>query len=75
VNLGLEQIRPALDGLAERSPSPVDVAEVLLANAGVLRPDVDVDMAGDLFWLYNDRHLSTSWSASADGRSGGSRPG
>jgi hypothetical protein len=23
----------------------------------VLRPDVDVDMVGDLFWLYNDPTL------------------
>jgi hypothetical protein len=32
-------------------------AAVLFAEAGVLRPDVDVDMVGDLFWLYNDPTL------------------
>jgi hypothetical protein len=32
-------------------------AALLFAEAGVLRPDVDVDMVGDLFWLYNDPTL------------------
>ena len=32
-------------------------AAQLFADAGALRPDVDVDMAADLFWLYNDPSL------------------
>jgi hypothetical protein len=32
-------------------------AAQLFADAGALRPDVDIDMAADLFWLYNDPSL------------------
>jgi AcrR family transcriptional regulator len=32
-------------------------AAQLFADAGALRPDVDIDIAADLFWLYNDPSL------------------
>jgi AcrR family transcriptional regulator len=40
----------------QRRRSMQDAAEMLAAD-GALRPDVDADLAGDLFWLYNDPTL------------------
>jgi len=49
-----ERLHTAL--VRQRRRSMQDAA-LLFAEAGVLRPDVDVGMVGDLFWLYNDPTL------------------
>lgn len=42
--------------VVQRRQSMQEAAQ-LFADTGALRPDVDVDIAADLLWLYNDPSL------------------